>query len=184
MLRMLPMSVLAATLTPLVMSASACILPPELEVGDFDAGPSDAPVILNAGPAPDFLFPGPIVLDRQDARTLSLTVRDNDIEDVIHARLYVDYNRPNPQPPYADCQAAPTGETTRVLACPVNALCNPILDTDQGDHVLTAMVADREFIADSDPLAEGQDAFRALREPSRASYSLRDWIMRCNPPTE
>ncbi len=164
--------------------ASSCVFAPELEVGTSDAGPGSSPVILSAGPAPDFLFPGPLILDRQDPRTLSLTVLDNDIEDVIHARLYIDYGRPNAEPAYAECQAAPTGEATRVLACPVNALCNPIADTDQGDHVLEAMVSDREFLSDSDPLAEGQDLFRAVRDPSRAAFSFRSWILRCNAPIE
>jgi len=161
-----------------------CILPPELEAGTSDAGPSSSPVILSAGPAPDFLFPGPIFLDRQDTRTLSLSVLDNDLEDVLHVRLYIDYGRPNAEPAYAECQAAPTGEPTRVLACAVNALCNPIADTDQGEHVLEAMAADREFLADSDPAAEGQDLFRALQDPTRAAFSLRSWVMRCNDAVE
>lgn len=162
----------------------ACVIAPELEVSSFDAGPSAPPVVLSAGPAPDFLFPGPIFLDRQDDRTLSLTVRDSDIDDVIHVRLYIDYGRPSPEPAYAECQAASTGEPTRVVACQVNSLCNPIADTDQGTHVLEAMVADREFLADSDPAAEGQDLFRALRERTRAGFSFRSWLMSCNAPAE
>ena len=163
------------------LMGSACL---QLEVGGYDAGPGSSPVITGAGPAPDFLFPGPIILDHQDSRTLSLDVLDNDLDDVVHVRLYIDYGRPDPEPAYAECQAAPTGEATRVLACPVNSLCNAIGDTDQGDHTLEAMVADREFLADSDPAAEGQDLYRALRAPTRAAYSFRAWVMRCNPPTE
>lgn len=178
------MLALGALLIASQILGSACIFPPELEPGTSDAGPGSSPVITSAGPAPDFLFPGPVILDRQDVRTLSLNVVDNDLDDVVHVRLYIDYGRPNPEPAYAECQAAPTGEPTRVLACPVNSLCNPIGDTDQGDHTLEAMVADREFLADSDPLAEGQDLYRALRDPTRAAYSFRSWIMRCNPPTE
>ena len=166
----------AVQVLALVAIGTGCIFPPELQVGDVDAGPGSSPVILSAGPAPDFLFPGPIILDRQDPRTLSLTV--------VHVRLYIDYGRPNPTPAFAECQAAPTGEVTRVLACPVNTLCNAIADTDPGDHVLEAMAADREFIADNDPVAEGQPLFRALRDPSRAAFSFRTWVMRCNAPVE
>ena len=161
---------------------AGCIFPPELSPGNFDAGASSPPLILSAGPAPDFLFPGPIILDRQDSRTLSLNVRDADLDDVIHVRLYIDYNRPDPEPAYAECQTAPTGDVTRVVACPLNSICNPIEDTDQGDHVLEVMVADREFLSDSDPAAEGQDLYRALRDP--AAFSIRSWVMRCNPPAE
>lgn len=163
---------------------SACIFPPELDAATFDAGPGAPPVILSAGPAPEFTFPGPLVLDHQDTRTLSLAVSDNELDDVIHVRLFMDYERPDPEPAYAECQAAPTGEITRVLACDLTSICNPIDDTDQGDHVLEAMVADREFLSDSDPAAEGQKAFRALRDPDRAAFSLRSWIVRCNPPAE
>ncbi len=115
---------------------------------------------------------------------MSLTILDNDIEDILHVRLYIDYDRPNPEPAYAECQAAPTGESTRVMACSLNSICNPIADTDQGDHVLEVMVADREFLADGDPAAEGQKLFRALRDANRASFSLRSWILRCNAPAE
>lgn len=173
-----------AILLGIPVLGSACIFPPELDVATSDAGPGAPPVILSAGPAPEFTFPGPLVLDRQDTRTLSLTVSDNELDDVIHVRLYIDYDRPNPEPAYAECQAAPTGEITRILACDLTSICNPIADTDQGDHVLEAMVADREFLSDSDPAAEGQKAFRALRDPDRAAFSLRSWIMRCNAPTE
>ncbi len=160
---------------------SACIFPLELQVGTEDAGPSSPPIITSAGPAPDFLLPGPMILDRQDQRTLSLDVHDNDLEDVIHVRLYVDYGRPNPEPAYAECQAAPTGEATRVLACPVNSLCNPIEDTDQGDHILEAMVVDREFLSDSDEAAEDQPLYRAVRDSTRVVPSFSSWVMSCNP---
>lgn len=176
------MTALGALLLTTPMLGSACIFPPELQVGTFDAGPSSPPSITGAGPAPDFLFPGPMILDRQDTRTLSIDVLDIDLNDVIFARLYVDYGRPNPEPAFAECQAAPTGEETRVLACPVNSLCNAIEDTDQGDHVLEAMVVDREFIADSAPEAEDQALYRAVSEFSRVRPAFDSWIMRCNPP--
>jgi hypothetical protein len=161
---------------------SGCIFPIPFEVEGADAGPSSPPIITGAGPAPEFILPGPMILDRQDMRTLSLDVHDNDLEDVVHVRLYVDYGLPDPEPAYAECQAAPTGEATRVLACPVNALCNPIGDSDDGFHTLEAMVVDREFIADSDPAAEGQPLFRAVRDNARVVRSYQTWVMRCNPP--
>lgn len=166
------------------VAGAGCVLTPPLEVGSADAGVSGAPVILSAGPAPEFSFPGPLILDRQDNRTLSLTVQDSDIDDVTYVRLYVDYGLPDPQPAYAECQSASTGEINRVVACPVNAVCNPIDATDLGDHVLEAMVADREFIANGDPAAEGQPLFRALRDRATAAFSFRSWVLRCNPPED
>ena len=176
------MTALGVLLFATPVLGSACIFPPELQVSANDAGPSSPPVITSAGPAPDFLFPGPVILDRQDSRTLSLTVRDNDVDDVIFVRLYIDYGLPNPEPAFAECQAAATGEAARVVACPVNSLCNPIEDSDTGAHVLEAMVVDRAFLADSDPAAEEQPLYRAVREATRVQPTFRSWLMQCNPP--
>lgn len=176
------MTALGALLLTTPILGSGCIFPTNLEVSSGDAGPSSPPIIVSAGPADDFRFPGPIILDRQDTRTLSLNVIDNDIDDVIFVRLYVDYGRPNPEPAFAECQAAPTGEATRVLACPVNSLCNPIGDSDTSNHFLEAMVVDREFLADSDPAAEGQPLFRAVRDASRVQPTIQYWLMQCNEP--
>lgn len=182
-----PMLRQPAVAVPLAIAAalatgSGCLLPPDLEPSDPDAGLSSPPVILSASP-PEFAFPGPMILDRQDERTMSLTVQDNDVEDVVYVRLYVDYDEA-PGPAYAECQAASTGERTRVVACPLNSICTPLAATDTDDHQLEAMVADREFIANSDPAAEGQPLFRALRQSEQAAYSFRSWLFRCNAPEE
>jgi len=163
-------------------TTAGCPFPPGLNPSGADAGPSSPPVILSAGPAPEFSFPGPMVLDRQDARTLSLTVQDADTDDVIHVKLFVDYGRPDVSPAWATCQAASTGELSRVVACPVNTVCNAIAETDPAQHVLEAMVADREFIDDDDDGAEGQPPFRALEDIERAAFSFGSWTMTCSPP--
>ena len=167
--------------------SSGCFLPPDLEAEGADAGPGAPPVLMRAQPV-EFAFPGPMVLDRADARLLSLEVSDADVADTIYVRLYVDYNRETgggvPTPALADCQAAPSGTGTRFVDCPTNTLCNPIASNDTADHVLDAMASDRPFILDSDPQAVGQPPFRAVAEPDRAATSLRSWIMRCNPPDD
>jgi hypothetical protein len=163
----------------LALPGPACVIPPNLAPDDGDAGPSSPPVILEAGPAPDFSFPGPMQLQRPDTRELSLIVRDQDVDDVLYLRLYVDYERPSPTPAWAECQAAPTGDPTRVAICPVSALCNPIQPNDPGDHYLDVMVADRPFISDVDPAAVGQKPYRAVADFSQAGTSLRQWLMRC-----
>lgn len=172
------------------VSASACIIPPDLEPADDapDAGPSSPPVIRSASPAPEFSFPGPIQLERADARILALEVEDNDLADGIYVRLYVDYNRPPismPTPPWADCQAAGNSLLSiRIVNCPTNALCTPIGTEDTTEHVLEALVSDRPFILDSDPQAEGQDPFRAVADPVRAAKTVRSWLMTCVPPEQ
>jgi len=179
-----PVCALAATAAA---SSGGCVIPPDLEPAGADAGPSTTPVILGAQPA-EFAFPGPMVLDRGVDRPLTLEVADDDLGDTIYVQLYVDYNREVtggvPTPAWASCQAAATGQVTRFVECPTQALCTPIAEADLGDHVLEAMVADRPFIPDSDPLAAGQPPYRALAEPGRAAYSFRSWVMRCNPADE
>jgi hypothetical protein len=164
------------------VGGAACVIPPNLEPDDGDAGPSASPIIVEAGPAPDFSFPGPITLQRTDLRRLSLTLRDDDVADNLYVRLYVDYGRPDPTPALDDCQAAPSGAAVRIVECGVSRLCTPIDTADQDFHVLEAMVADRPFIPDGDPAAFGQAPYRALAEAKRASSSLRSWVMRCELP--
>jgi hypothetical protein len=161
---------------------SACLIPPDLEPANQDAGAGSPPVILSAQPI-EFAFPGPMLLERGVSRDLSLEVQDGDIDDTLFVQLYVDYNRlPTfaPTPSYASCQAAPTGTAIRLISCDTGALCNSIEpSSDMVDHVLEAMVADRTFIFDSDPQAAGQPPYRALAEPQEASFSTRSWVLQC-----
>ena len=168
-----------------MVGGSGCVIPPDLQPAEADAGPSSPPVVVSAQPSPEFAQPGPMVLTRPDNRVLVLTVDDNDVADSTFVRLYVDYNRsPNfvPLPPLADCQTALTNQVERLVSCSVNALCNGIEPTDTGAHVLEAMVADRPFIADSDPRAQEQPLYRALSDPQRAAYTFASWTMSCQPP--
>lgn len=161
----------------------ACLIPPDLEPSSQDAGSGSPPVILSAQPI-EFAFPGPILLERGDERLLTLEVQDGDRTDTLFVKLYVDYNRPPanlPTPSFNECQAAPNDMATRFIQCPVNSLCNPIDEGDQGDHVLEAMVSDRPFISDADPEAFGQPPYRAVADPEEASTSTNSWVMRCQP---
>lgn len=175
--------ILRPVLIAMLVTTAACPFPSDLEQAAVDGGQSSPPVMLSAQPAPEFSFPGPMILERGDSRVLTLEVEDTDIGDSLFLRLYVDYNRPQPTPPWAECQAAPTGNETRIVDCPTATLCNGVDVTNEAtDHVLEAMVSDRAFIPDSDPAAEGQPAFRAVSDPQRGAYSLRSWILRCTDP--
>jgi hypothetical protein len=160
---------------------SACLIPPDLEPASQDAGSGSPPVILSAQPT-EFAFPGPMLLQRGDTRQLSLEVQDGDVNDTLFVQLYVDYNRlptSQPTPAYASCQAAPNGTSVRFIPCPTQSLCNSIVSTDDDNHVLEAMVADRAFILDSDPEAVDQPPYRALAEPGEASFTISSWVMNC-----
>lgn len=161
----------------------ACLIPPDLEPASQDAGGGSPPVIRSAQPV-EFAFPGPVILEHGDMRQLSLEVEDGDTDDTLFVQLYVDYNRPPtsaPTPAYASCLAAPTESTVRLIPCDTASLCNSIATTDDTDHVLEAMVADRSFIFDSDPQAEDQPPYRALAQPQEANFNIYAWVMRCQP---
>ena len=160
-----------------------CVLPADLEPAGADAGPSSPPVILSANP-PEYAFPGPIVVSRVDPPVMVLDAIDNDVEDSLSVKLYVDYGRPAPQPAFGECQSGPDegGSRERTIRCQTNALCNSVDLEDTSNHVLEAMIADRPFLPLGDPAAEPQPDFRALADWPRAGYSLSSWVMQCGAP--
>jgi hypothetical protein len=166
----------------------ACILPPDLDASATDAGPSSPPVILSASPADAYSFPGPIQVAREGSPIMVLEAIDNDLADSLYVRLYRDYRSEeieevdgDPTPHVGECQTGPSLARQRFIRCLTNALCTGVPD-DNRDHVIEAMIADQPFIPDSDPAAVGQDEFRALQNPAIASWSIRGWVMRCEPP--
>ena len=170
--------VLSVSLIMLCSAVGGCFLPPPLEIGDPDAGPNSPPIFVSASPAPEFSFPGPMILMRPDERRVSLTLKDNDKDDTLYVRLYVDYNPAAPSPPWAECIAPPPddGSAVRVVECAVSTLCNPIATNDTSFHTLQGMVADRPY------RPEGEPAFRAL--PADAESTLRSWRMSCEATEE
>ena len=160
-----------------------CVLPADLEPAGADAGPSSPPVILSANP-PEYAFPGPIVISRVDPPVMVLDAIDNDVSDSLYVKLYVDYGRPVPQPAFGECQSGldDAGSRQRTIRCQTNSLCNSIDPEDNGNHVLEAMIADRQFLPLGDPAAALQPAFRALSDWPKAGYSLSSWVMQCGAP--
>ncbi len=165
--------------TFLSAGSSGCVVPPPLEIGGADAGPSANPAIVSASPS-ELAFPGVMTVDRGDQRRLSLTLTDADLEDTLYVRIYRDYGLPVQDSSKSDCSAPPSGELTRIADCSIASLCNGVDETDTSRKFVEAMVADRPFLSASDPRAEGQPPFRAL--PEDAAYSFRAWLMVCSPP--
>lgn len=159
--------------------AGACILPPPLEIGTEDAGVSSPPVVEQVLPD-DFATPGPpIKLQPDQPRTMTLVVRDADLEDTVFVRFFVDYNRPDPGNFKASCSAPPPleGGPLRNVDCETQTLCDGIAPDNDIEHFLEAVVADRTFLETSDPEAEGQPVFRAL--PSGGASTVTSWTMIC-----
>lgn len=178
--RMARVLVAGALVSPLGLG---CVLPADLEPAGADAGPSSPPVIVLANP-PEYAFPGPIVVSRENPPVMVLEAIDNDVSDALFVKLYVDYGRPVPQPAFGECQSGldDAGSRQRTIRCQTNSLCNSIDPLDDGNHVLEAMIADREFLPLGDPAAALQPAFRALYDWPRAGYSLSSWVMQCGAP--
>lgn len=163
-------------LLPMVL-AGACILPPPLEIGNADAGTSAKPTVEQVLPE-DFATPGPPVkLTPGEDRIMTLVVHDEDVDDTIHVRFFVDYGDPDPTNFKADCTAAPSGEPERSVECNTRTLCDGITPDNSTEHFLEAVVADAEFLATSDPEAEDQLPFRAI--PTTASKSTTTWTLIC-----
>lgn len=174
---------MAPVLHPLVgfvvcLSTAGCVIPPSLEVEVSDAGFSADPTIRSA--ASPFEFPGPFTVARDDTDvTLSLTLRDNDVDDTLFVRLFLDYDPESGAGLLSDCVSAPTGERDRVLGCPINTVCSLIEDGDTTLHNLEAHVTDRLWLTADDPGAADQPPLRAIDLEAGAGDSVRGWTMRC-----
>ncbi len=153
-----------------VAVGGGCVIPPPLKgAEDVDAAANAIPVITEIDSS--FPSPGPIVIRRQESDTMSLTVRDNDLDDTIWIFLFVDYGYPNPVPHLNDCQSS-VRALDRTLVCPLNALCAFEEGPPDTLHFLEAMVTDRDLLDDG-----GAD-FRAVPEDTGVSY--RSWLMTCS----
>ncbi len=157
-------------LSTMVMTMTACFLPPSLSPeSEVDAGVNATPVIIATDT--NFPAPGPILIDRQQASRMNLTVRDLDTQDTIYIFFYVNYNYPNPVPFSNRCQSS-ARQIDRTLSCPLNGLCAQIAAPDEQIHFLEAMVTDRELLDDAQ-----EPAFRAV--PVGTGISYQSWLMRC-----
>lgn len=160
-------------------SLGGCFFSPDLTAEENLITAPYPPVIFSA--ADPFEFPGPLLINRDESRTLSVTVMDNDIEDTIFMRLYVDYLLDNPLPALSECSAPSSEFEARIITtCSMSAVCNPIpVGGDDEIHILEVLVSDSPFIPDSSPLAEGQPGFRAIEDPVNSIPVIRSWPFRC-----
>lgn len=164
-------------LAPLVLlGLGACVIPLDLEVEVSDAGISSPPVLESA--ASPFEFPGPFTLGRDDTDVnILLTISDNDIDDTLFVRLFLDYDADQNTNLVTDCIAPPTGDRERSASCVGDTICNFIEEGDTSLHTLEAHVTDRLWLTADDPDAEGQPPLRAVA--ANAGDSVRSWTVRC-----
>ncbi|RMH42292.1 MAG: hypothetical protein D6689_08700 [Deltaproteobacteria bacterium] len=154
--------------------------PSEVEV-QADAGLNATPVIQRATPA-ELAFPGPIALDRGDARIVTLHCRDTDLADTLYVRGYRDYSDANPTPFLVDVEFPPTGDAVRLIDVSLSTWCAGLSAADTDAHFFSMLIADRPFLrCPGPPDCEGQPQFRELPADAQASVSAI-WTITCNPP--
>src|SRR4051794_12317445 len=92
-------------LSPLVISLGGCVIPPNISVGDQDAGVNSPPAIVAVrSDVEELANPGPVVFDvGPSAGNLTIDLVDTDTADTLYVRVFVDYNRPSVQPARATC---------------------------------------------------------------------------------
>jgi hypothetical protein len=152
-------------LVPLFLAA--CI-PPSLSVEKQDAGQNSPPAIIKVVVDTTVVTEAATVnFTRTSAGTqgqLVLSLMDTDLEETLHARLFVNYSVANPTPPRSQCDAPPNQKAIRDdTTCPIIALCE---DSDIGKtQDLTIVVFDKT-LDDSMPPAfqnDGPDGLAASR---------------------
>ena len=134
------------TLAALVLVG--CIIPPSLSVERQDAGQNSPPGILKVVVDTTTITEAQVVTFTRTSAgtqgTLVLTLIDTDLDDTLHARVFVNYSVANPTPPRSTCDAPPNNMPIRdPITCPIIALCQ---DSDVQSGMaqdMTVVVFDR-----------------------------------------
>lgn len=140
------------------VASGGCVFPPDLSVGDQDAGVNSPPAILAVRGDQQELPPGETVTFElgPTAGSINASLIDTDLADTLYVRAFVEYTVSVPTPARVNCTAPPPlpPSATRSVMCDVTALCQP---SDLGmTRSLSVVVFDRE------PLESGQPAFQAM----------------------
>jgi hypothetical protein len=140
------------------VASGGCVFPPDLSVGDQDAGVNSPPAILAVRSDQQELPPGETVTFEQGptAGSINATLIDTDLADTLYVRAFVDYTVSVPTPARVNCTAPPPvpAAAQRSVMCDVTALCTP---ADLGTtRSMSVLVFDRE------PLESGQPSFQAM----------------------
>lgn len=155
----------------------ACVFPPDLSVGNQDAGINSPPAILSVRTDDQELTePGPVIFDQGNG-TLNVELIDTDLTDELFVRVFVDYALDHQTAPRVLCSAPTNGKAERSVTCSTNALCLPEDVADPKDNTMQIMVFDRE------PLEAGNPQFQQMPEGGLATS--RFFFLTCAaPPTK
>ena len=166
---------IVAIATLLALCSGGCVIPPSLRVDD--TAPNSPPAIMSVmGPSDALSEPGPYFVESgQMAGTLSVSLIDTDVDDVLYMRGYLDYNAPvgNRVAPRVQCSIPQSDKPVRTGSCNLAGLCLP---NDVGSqHNLTLVVFDR-------PPADSGDDPQAMPADSGGLSTSRFYFVHCQPP--
>jgi len=142
------------------VASGGCVFPPDLSVGDQDAGVNSPPAILAVRSDQQELPPGETVTFEQGptAGSINATLIDTNMGDTLYVRAFVDYSLADPKPARVACTAPPPTPASpqRSVTCDVTALCQ-MSDVDSPmPRSMSVVVFDRE------PLESGTPSFQAM----------------------
>ena len=115
----------------------ACVIPPSLSVDQQDAGQNSPPAILSVrDETTEYEEPGPVPVERGDAKSLLIELLDTDTADTLQVRVFVDYTLDDPKAPRATCTSTTTTQPKRSVTCDVSAVCtaDDAMD-DEDEHM-------------------------------------------------
>ncbi len=155
-------------------SCTACAVPPSLQLDEPDARENAAPIItsVTTDNALSLVEPGPITDIKRGRGSLTVTLRDADIDDKLFVRMFLDYRVSDPTPSRVFCESSPSTTASRTTNCDISGLC---LSGDVGQtRLLWIEVFDRE------PLGSGIPLHRAM--PAGGASSKWSFSLQCQEP--
>jgi len=162
-------------LSLLLGSLGACVIPPSLSVDQQDAGQNSPPAILSVRDETiEFEEPGPVQVERGEAKNFSIELLDTDVTDTLQVRVFVDYTLEDPKAPRATCTSTTTTQPQRLVTCDVSAICTVEDAMDDEDEHMRIIVFDRIPKEIGDP---GDPPFQAM--PPGGLSTSRFYLLKC-----
>ena len=156
---------------------SSCVIPPNITVGDQDAGVNSPPAILAVrSDVEELAEPGPVVFDvGPTAGNLTIDLLDTDVADTLYVRVFVDYNLPDVENARATCTGVTSSTPqSRTATCDLRGLCKT---TDVNKMPTPYM---QVFVFDRMPLDSGAPAYMAM--PPGGLSTSRGYFLSCRNP--
>lgn len=156
------------------LPTTGCLIHPDLQVDNQDAGVNSPPAILGVRTDDQELpEPGPVIFDRGTGM-FNAELIDTDVDDTLFVRVFVDYTIDSPTAPRVSCTAPPNGKPDRTVTCNTNALCL------QADTLKTVPLNMHVVVFDREPLESGDPPFQAM--PTGGLSTGRFYFLTCMEP--